>query len=83
LFVILKKTAMYAFGRDTRWSPVWKSMARHSWIETGERCTAWANYHEQISKAVYNGKALDPEIQEIIIVERKKLDKNTCRLTLK
>jgi hypothetical protein len=69
IFMILKKTAMYAFGREhvgALYGKAWLTFLD----KTGENVQL-TNYHEQISSAVYNEKALDPEIQKIIISNAK------------
>ena len=70
LFVVLKKTAMYAFGRDKvgqLYGEEWLSF-----LEKTGREVSLTGYREQISDALYAGKGIESETQKMILLNAKK-----------
>lgn len=70
LFVVLKRTAIYAFGREKvapLYGPAWLSFLEKTGVNVH-----MTDYRDEILPAVYSGNAIDPGIQEKILSNAKR-----------
>jgi len=70
VFVILKRTAMHAFGRQ-QVGPLYGKEWLHFLESTGKEINLTA-YQEQIADAVYAGKSIEGEVRNSILSNAKK-----------
>ena len=69
LYVILKKTAIYAFGREQVGHLYGKEWL--SFLENTGRGVNLANYQEQISRYLYTSEGIEPGEQKIILLNAR------------
>lgn len=70
LFVILKQTAIHAFGRDQVGHLYGKEWL--SFLEKTGKDVHLSDYHLQVMHAIYGGELIDGETQQAILLNAKK-----------